>query len=88
MAASEQARPVVTLLAVAPLMYSGDDGLRRLALSLQVGVAELDLARQDAEVHSRIQRLDAAGDAMGSRAAFVEAEAIVRRRTALRERLG
>jgi DNA primase len=88
MAASEQARPVVTLLAVAPLMFSGDDGLRRLALSLQVGVAELDLARQDAEVHSRIQRLDAAGDAMGSRAAFVEAEAIVRRRTALRERLG
>jgi DNA primase len=88
MAASEQARPVVTLLAVAPLMYSGDDGLQRLALSLQVGVAELDLARQDAEVHSRIQRLDAAGDAMGSRAAFVEAEAIVRRRTALRERLG
>jgi DNA primase len=88
MAASEPARPVVTLLAVAPLMFSGDDGLRRLALSLQVGVAELDLARQDAEVHSRIQRLDAAGDAMGSRSAFVEAEAIVRRRTALRERLG
>jgi DNA primase len=88
MAASDQARPVVTLLAVAPLMYSGDDGLHRLALSLQVGVAERDLTRQEAEVHSRIQRLDASGDAIGSRAAFVEAEALVQRRRALRERLG
>ena len=70
MAASEQARPVVTLLAVAPLLVTGDDGLGRLARSLQVEIAERDLLRQEAEVHSRMQRLDAAGDAMGSLAAL------------------
>ena len=54
-------------------------------LSLQVEIAGRDLLRQEAEVHSRMQRLDAAGDAIGFRAALVEAEAIVRRRTALRD---
>ena len=87
-AASEQARPVVTLLAVAALPVAGDDGLGRLARSLQVVIAERDLLRQEAEVHSRMQRLDAAGDAVGSLAALKESEAIVRRRTALRDRLG
>ncbi len=87
-AASEQARPVVTELAVAPLLVRSEDGLGRLAISLQVEIAGRDLLRQEAEVHSRMQRLDAAGDAIGFRAALVEAEAIVRRRTALRERLG
>jgi DNA primase len=88
MAATEQARQVVTLLAVAPLPISGDDGMGRLARSLQVVIAERDLLRQEAEVHSRMQRLDAAGDGMGSLAALRESQAIVRRRTALRERLG
>jgi hypothetical protein len=78
----------VTLLAVAPLPVSGDDGMGRLARSLQVVIAERDLLRQEAEVHSRMQRLDAAGDGMGSLAALRESQAIVRRRTALRERLG
>jgi DNA primase len=87
-AATEQARPVVTELAVAPLLVRSEDGLGRLAISLQVEIAGRDLLRQEAEVHSRMQRLDAAGDAIGFRAALVEAEAIVRRRTALRERLG
>ncbi|MFL6100809.1 MAG: DNA primase [Actinomycetales bacterium] len=87
-AASEAARPFVTELAVAPLPVVGEEGLDRLAASLQVEVAARDLSRQEAEIHSRMQRLDAAGDAMGYRAALVEAEAIVRRRTALRERLG
>ena len=73
---------------MAPLLVVGEDGLDRLAASLQVEVAARDLVRQEAEVHSRMQRLDAAGDAIGFRAALVEAEAIVRRRTALRERLG
>ena len=87
-AATEQARPIVTELAVAPLLVRSEDGLARLAISLQVEIAGRDLLRQEAEVHSRMQRLDAAGDAIGFRAALVEAEAIVRRRTALRERLG
>ena len=87
-AAGEQVRPFVTGLAVAPLPVHGEDGLERLAASLQVEIAGRDLLRQEAEVHSRMQRLDAAGDAIGYRAALVEAEAIVRRRTALRERLG
>jgi len=87
-AATEQARPIVTELAVAPLLVRSEDGLARLATSLQVEIAGRDLLRQEAEVHSRMQRLDAAGDAIGFRAALVEAEAIVRRRTALRERLG
>ena len=87
-AATEQARPIVTELAVAPMLVRSEDGLARLATSLQVEIAGRDLLRQEAEVHSRMQRLDAAGDAIGFRAALVEAEAIVRRRTALRDRLG
>jgi DNA primase len=87
-AASEPARAFVTELAVAPLPVVGEEGLDRLAASLEVEIAGRELKRQEAEVHSRMQRLDAAGDAMGYRAALVEAEAIVRRRTALRERLG
>jgi hypothetical protein len=41
--------------------------------------------RREAEVHSRMQRLDAAGDAVGYMAALREAQVLVERRAALRE---
>ena len=87
LAASDVARPFVTDLAVAPLQVVGDEGLVRLGRSLQIEVARRDLVRREAEVHSRMQRLDAAGDAVGYRAALAEAQVLVERRRALAEGL-
>ena len=85
LAASDVARPFVTDLAVAPLQVVGNEGLVRLGRSLQIEVARRDLVRREAEVHSRMQRLDAAGDAVGYRAALIEAQILVERRRALAE---
>ena len=85
LAASDVARPFVTDLAVAPLQVVGDEGLVRLGRSLQIEVARRDLVRREADVHSRMQRLDAAGDAVGYRAALAEAQVLVERRRALAE---
>jgi DNA primase len=83
---SEQVRPYVTDLAVAPLPVATDDDLTRLASSLQVDIALRDLVRREAEVHSRMQRLDATGDAVGYMGALREAQVLVERRRALRSR--
>jgi hypothetical protein len=76
-------RPYVTALAVDGLPVVGDDGLARLASALQVDIAQRDLVRREAEVHSRMQRLDASGDAVGYMAALREAQVLVERRRAL-----
>jgi len=83
LAASDVARPFVTDLAVAALPVDDDVGLVRLVRSLQVEVARRDLVRREADVHSRMQRLDAAGDAVGYMAALREAQVLVERRRAL-----
>jgi DNA primase len=83
LSASDVARPFVTDLAVAPLPVVDDDGLAYLGRSLQVEVARRDLVRREADVHSRMQRLDATGDAVGYMAALREAQALVERRRAL-----
>ena len=84
-AVPDEVRPYVTDLAVAPLPVVDDQDLTRLGTSLQVGIAERDLVRREAEVHSRMQRLDAVGDAVGYMAALREAQVLVERRRALRE---
>jgi DNA primase len=76
-------RPYVTDLAVAPLPVVDEAGLARLAAALQVDIVQRDLVRREAEVHSRMQRLDAAGDAVGYMAALREAQMLVERRRAL-----
>jgi DNA primase len=86
-AVPDQARRYVTDLAVAPLPVVHEDQLARLALSLQVEIAHRDLVRRERTVHSRMQRLDAAGDAVGYRAALREAQVLVERRSALRSRM-
>jgi len=83
LAASDVARPYVTDLAVAALPVVDDDGLVKLGRSLQVEVARRDLLRRKADVHSRMQRLDAAGDAVGYRAALVEGVVVDERLRAL-----
>ena len=84
-AVPDEVRPYVTDLAVAPLPVVDGQDLVRLGTSLQVGIAERDLVRREAEVHSRMQRLDAVGDAVGYMAALREAQVLVERRRALRE---
>ncbi|HET8617268.1 MAG TPA: DNA primase [Actinomycetales bacterium] len=76
-------RPYVTALAVDALPVVDEDGLARLASALQVDIAQRDLVRREAEVHSRMQRLDASGDAVGYMAALREAQVLVERRRAL-----
>jgi DNA primase len=82
-AVPDPVRSYVTALAVDALPVVGDDGLSRLASDLQVEIAQRDLVRREAEVHSRMQRLDAAGDSIGYRAALREAQVLVERRRAL-----
>jgi DNA primase len=84
-AVPDEIRPYVTDLAVASLPLPDDQGLARLGSSLQVDIAHRDLVRREAEIHSRMQRLDAAGDAVGYMAALREAQVLVERRAALRE---
>jgi DNA primase len=82
-AVPDAVRPYVTALAVDALPVVGDDGLTRLASALQIDIAQRDLVRREAEVHSRMQRLDASGDAVGYMAALREAQVLVERRRAL-----
>jgi DNA primase len=82
-AVPDDVRGYVTSLAVDALPVVGDDGLARLASALQVDIAQRDLVRREAEVHSRMQRLDASGDAVGYMAALREAQVLVERRRAL-----
>jgi DNA primase len=82
-AVSDEVRGYVTALAVDALPVVGDDGLARLASALQIDIAQRDLVRREAEVHSRMQRLDASGDAVGYMAALREAQVLVERRRAL-----
>jgi DNA primase len=79
-------RSYVTELTVSPLPVLGDDELARLGASLQVDLAQRDLLRREKDVHSRMQRLDAAGDAVGYMAALREAQVLVERRRALAAR--
>ncbi|MGL4172609.1 MAG: DNA primase [Actinomycetota bacterium] len=82
----DEARRYVTDLAVSPVPASDPEQVTRLANSLLAEIAHRDLVRQEREVHSRLQRLDAAGDSLGYMAALREAQAIVERRVALQER--
>jgi len=84
-AVPDEVRPYVTDLAVAPLPVVDDEGLARLGNALQIEIAQRDLVRREAEVHSRMQRLDAVGDAVVYMAALREAQVLVERRRALRE---
>jgi DNA primase len=79
-------RSYVSDLTVASLPVVGDDGLARLGGSLLMEIARRDLARRKREVHSRLQRLDAAGDAIGYRAALSEAVVLEERQRALSAR--
>ncbi|WP_460445909.1 DNA primase [Angustibacter aerolatus] len=80
----DNVRPYTSDLAVASVPAVGEAGLQPLGTALQVDIAERDLRRREAEVHSRMQRLDASGDAVGYTAALREAQLLVQRRQALR----
>ncbi|GAB3596376.1 DNA primase [Angustibacter peucedani] len=85
-AVPDSVRPYVTDLTVSSLPVVGDDGMARLGASLQVEIAQRDLVRRERDVHSRMQRLDATGDAVGYMAALREAQVLVERRRALAAR--
>ncbi|WP_426561399.1 DNA primase [Angustibacter sp. McL0619] len=82
----DDARSYVTDLTVSELPVISEEGLSRLGASLQVEIAQRDLVRRERDVHSRMQRLDAAGDAVGYMAALREAQVLVERRRALAAR--
>jgi DNA primase len=85
-AVPDDVRSYVTDLTVAELPVVSDEGLARLGASLQIEIAQRDLVRRERDVHSRMQRLDAAGDAIGYSAALREAQVLVERRRALTAR--
>jgi DNA primase len=80
-------RSYVTDLAVSAIPVVDDEHLARLGKALQVEIADRDLARREGAVRSRLQRLDADRDAIGFRAALVEVNTLVKRRTELRAAL-
>jgi DNA primase len=77
-------RGYVTDLAVSGIPVVDDEHLARFGKALQVEIADRDLARREGAVRSRLQRLDADRDAIGFRAALVEVNTLVKRRTELR----
>jgi DNA primase len=82
-AVSDEVRPYVTDLAVAPMPFH-DEALLRMGPALQLQIAQRELLRREADLHSRMQRLDAAGDAVGYTAALREGQILAERRQALR----
>jgi DNA primase len=83
-AVPDEIRGYVTDLAVSAIPVVDDEHLAQLGKALQVGIADRDLARRERAVRSRMQRLDADRDAIGFRAALVEVNTLVKRRTELR----
>ncbi len=81
---SDAGRFYVTELAVAEMRATDDSQVRRLAASVQAELAQRNLLRRENEIRSRMQRLDATGDAIGYRAALVEVTELVNQRMALR----
>lgn len=85
-AAAGPVAPLVTELAVAPLMTDSEAALARYAGAMLARVGELAVTRRIADLRSRLQRLDAAADPEGYRRAFAELLELEGRRRVLRER--
>ncbi|MDQ1745097.1 MAG: primase [Pseudonocardiales bacterium] len=80
-----EARAAVNALAVEPLR-SGTDVQSRYAEAMVVNLAEQVVAREVAQLKSRVQRLDAAGDAEEQGRLFGQLMELEQRRRALRVR--
>jgi DNA primase len=80
-----EARAAVNALAVEPLR-SGTDAQPRYAEAMVVNLAEQVVAREVAQLKSRVQRLDAAGDAEEQGRLFGQLMQLEQRRRALRSR--
>ncbi|MDQ1741080.1 MAG: primase [Pseudonocardiales bacterium] len=80
-----EARAAVNALAVEPLR-SGADAQSRYAEAMVVNLAEQVVAREVAQLKSRVQRLDAVGDAEEQGRLFGQLMQLEQRRRALRSR--
>ncbi|HEV2887850.1 MAG TPA: DNA primase [Jatrophihabitans sp.] len=80
-----EARAAVNALAVEPLR-SGSDAERRYAEAMVVNLAEQVVAREVAQLKSKVQRLDAVGDAEEQSRLFGQLTQLEQRRRALRDR--
>ncbi|MDQ1721729.1 MAG: primase, partial [Pseudonocardiales bacterium] len=80
-----EARAAVNALAVEPLR-SGTDAQPRYAEAMVVNLAEQVVAREVAQLKSKVQRLDAVGDAEEQGRLFGQLMQLEQRRRALRSR--
>ena len=80
-----EARAAVNALAVEPLR-SGTDAQSRYAEAMVINLAEQVVAREVAQLKSRVQRLDATGDAEEQGRLFGQLMQLEQRRRALRSR--
>ena len=83
-AAPNAVQQLVRELAVAPLPVRGSDNIGRFAEDLVRGARHRQLLRRKAELYSRLQRADAAGDAAAREAVNAELMAVQREEHALR----
>jgi DNA primase len=80
-----EARTAVNALAVEPL-HSGADAQSRYAEAMVVNLAEQVVAREVAQLKSKVQRLDPVGDAEEQGRLFGQLMQLEQRRRALRSR--
>ncbi len=83
-AAPNAVQQLVRELAVAPLPVRGSDNLTRFAEDLVRGTRQRQLLRRKAELHSKLQRAEATGDAAALSQANTELMALQRDEHALR----
>jgi DNA primase len=83
-AAPNAVQQLVRELAVAPLPVRGSDNIGAFAEDLVRGTRQRQLLRRKAELYSRLQRADAAGDAAARAAVNAELMAVQREEHALR----
>lgn len=81
---ADQVRPLLGALAVVPLPVDSEEGLARLAAGLLGGVRLRELARREADLKGRAQRLESAGEQDAAAEAYAQLFALASERQRLR----
>ncbi|MEH3075439.1 MAG: DNA primase [Quadrisphaera sp.] len=81
---ADQVRPLLGALAVVPLPVDSEEGLARLAAGLVGGVRLRELARREADLKGRAQRLESAGEHEAAAEAYAQLFALASERQRMR----
>ncbi|TNM67739.1 DNA primase [Streptomyces sp. NP160] len=81
---ADQVRPLLGALAVVPLPVDSEEGLARLAAGLLGGVRLRELARREADLKGRAQRLESAGEHEAAAEAYAQLFALASERQRMR----